>query len=249
MPGKGNFLHELHHQGSWGSPVRPIKSWHLYTMFFTFAVMEMFDRTLNTYLEQTCDTESELLRRINRETHLRETAAHMISGHYQGRVLALLSKLVAPRCILEIGTFTGYASLCLAEGLAANGVIHTIDNNSELRDRVSDYFATSAYADRIVYHIGQAESVIPTIETPFDLVFIDADKKNNERYFELVLTQSSPGALILIDNMLWKGKVIAGATDNQTREIVRLNEKLSKDERVDKVMLPIRDGLFVLRKR
>lgn len=218
-------------------------------MFPIFASMDMFDAALNTYLEQTCDAESELLHRINRETHLRETAAHMLSGRYQGRVLALLSKLVAPRHILEIGTFTGYATLCLAEGLQADGTIHTIDNNEELEDRVRGYFAESGYADRIAYHIGQADEVIPTIDAVFDLVFIDADKKNNERYYEMALARSRPGALILIDNVLWKGKVIAGATDNQTRDIARLNATLAADARVDKLVLPIRDGLFVLRKR
>lgn len=218
-------------------------------MFITFATMDMFDRALNAYLEQTCDAESELLRRINRETHLRETAAHMLSGHYQGRVLAMFSQLVQPRRVLEVGTFTGYATLCLAEGLHPEGVIHTIDNNEELFDRVQGYFDESGYADRIVYHIGQAERVIPTIGEAFDLVFIDADKNNNERYFDMALARSRPGALLLIDNTLWKGKVIAGSSDNQTRQIALLNEKLTNDERVDKLMLPIRDGLFMLRKR
>ncbi len=218
-------------------------------MFLTFVPMDMFDQALNNYLEQTCDAEGELLHRINRETHLRETASHMLSGHYQGRILAMLSKLVMPRHALEIGTFTGYATLCLAEGLQPEGVIHTIDNDPERYDRVRSYFDESDYADRIVYHIGQADAVIPTIDATLDLTFIDADKRNNEYYYELVLAKSRSGALILIDNMLWKGKVIAGASDNQTRDIALLNEKLTNDERVDKLMLPIRDGLFVLRKR
>lgn len=211
--------------------------------------MDTFDGTVIQYLEQTCDAEDTLLHRINRETHLREPAAHMLSGHYQGRVLAMLSKLAAPRCILEVGTFTGYATLCLAEGLHADGVIHTIDSNEELEDRVRGYFNESGYAGRIVYHIGQATAVIPTINDAFDLVFIDADKKNNEVYYEMALAQSRPGALILIDNVLWKGKVIAGATDKQTQDIAQFNAKLAADSRVDKLVLPIRDGLFVLRKK
>ncbi len=211
--------------------------------------MDTFDGAVIQYLEQTCDVEGALLHRINRETHLREPAAHMLSGHYQGRVLAMLSKLVAPRCILEVGTFTGYATLCLAEGLQADGVIHTIDNNEELEDRVRGYFKESGYASQITYHIGTAENVIPTIDDVFDLVFIDADKKNNELYYEMALAQSRPGGLILIDNVLWKGKVIAGATDKQTQDIAQLNAKLAADSRVDKLVFPIRDGLFVLRKR
>lgn len=211
--------------------------------------MDTFDGAVIQYLEQTCDAEDTLLHRINRETHLREPAAHMLSGHYQGRVLAMLSKLATPRCILEVGTFTGYATLCLAEGLQADGVIHTIDSNEELEDRVRGYFNESVYAGLIVYHIGQATAVIPTINDAFDLVFIDADKKNNEAYYEMALAQSRPGALILIDNVLWKGKVIAGATDKQTQDIAQLNAKLAADSRVDKLVLPIRDGLFVLRKK
>jgi len=211
--------------------------------------MDTFDGAISNYLERTCDAEDELLHRINRETHLREPAAHMLSGHYQGRVLAMLSKLVSPRCILEGGTFTGYATLCLAEGLRAEGVIHTVDNNEELEDRVRSYFDESRYASQIIYHIGAAEDVIPTIDDVFDLVFIDADKKNNGRYFEMALARARPGALILIDNVLWKGKVVAGATDRQTQDIAQLNTQLANDSRVEKLILPIRDGLFVLRKK
>lgn len=209
----------------------------------------MFDDILTSYLEGTCDAESELLQRVNRDTYLKETRPHMLSGHYQGRLLAMLSKLVMPQRILEIGTFTGYATLCLAEGLVAGGELHTIDINAELEDRVRSYFAQSPFGDSIQYHIGDAADIVPQLPGPFDLVFIDADKKNNELYYELALEKSRKGSLILIDNVLWKGKVVDGATDSQTRQIAELNERLAADKRVDKLILPIRDGVFVLRRR
>ncbi|SEL80942.1 O-methyltransferase [Parapedobacter koreensis] len=211
--------------------------------------MDMFDDILTSYLERTCDAEPALLQRINRETYLKETRPHMLSGPYQGRLLALLSKLVAPKFILEIGTFTGYATLCLAEGLVPGGEVHTIDNNPELEDRVRGYFEQSEWKHAVHYHIGDAAAVIPGLVGPFDFVFIDADKKNNPIYYELALEKCRAGGLILIDNVLWKGKVVAGAGDSQTQQIVSLNEQLAADERVDKLILPIRDGLFVLRKR
>src|SRR5690606_8375946 len=144
--------------------------------------MDLFDNTLTNYLEDHSDPESDLLKRINRETYLKETMPHMLSGHYQGRLLSMLSKLYAPKNILEIGTFTGYATLCLAEGLSDEGTIHTIDINPELEDRVQGYFDRSPYKDRICYHIGDANEVIPQLKEDFDLVFIDADKKNNWTY-------------------------------------------------------------------
>ncbi|MBK1442042.1 class I SAM-dependent methyltransferase [Parapedobacter sp. ISTM3] len=211
--------------------------------------MDMFDDILTSYLERTCDAEPALLQRINRETYLKETRPHMLSGHYQGRFLALLSKLVAPRYVLEVGTFTGYATLCLAEGLAPGGEIHTIDHNAELEARVRGYFEQSQWHDAIHYHIGDAAAVIPELAGLFDFVFIDADKKNNHLYYELALEKSRKGGLILIDNVLWKGKVVMDAGDPQTQQFVSLNERLAADERVDKLILPIRDGLFLLRKR
>jgi len=211
--------------------------------------MDMFDEVLTSYLEKTCDAESALLQHIRRETYVKETRPHMLSGHYQGRLLALLSKLVAPRRILEVGTFTGYATLCLAEGLAPGGEVHTIDNNEELEERVTGYFRSSAWSSSIHYHIGDAVEIVPRLDGPFDLVFIDADKKNNGVYFELALEKSRSGGLILIDNVLWKGKVVSAAGDTQTQQIAGLNSQLAADDRVDKLILPIRDGVFVLRKR
>lgn len=219
-------------------------------MFFgTFVVMEIVADDLESYLEHTTDDENTLLKRVNRETYLKETMPHMLSGHYQGRVLSLLSKLVAPKRILEIGTFTGYATLCLAEGLSDEGIIHTIDINEELHERVQGYFDTSEFAGRIKYHIGDAAEIIPTLNETFDLVFIDADKKRNLYYFETIINQVPSGGLILIDNVLWKGKVLDSKPDNQTKQIIDLNARLAQDKRVEKVILPIRDGLFALRKK
>lgn len=211
--------------------------------------MSMTEELLNSYLEDTCDAESTLLKRVNRETYLRETMPHMLSGHYQGRVLAMLSKLVAPQRILEIGTFTGYATLCLAEGLTGDGELHTIDINEEQQERVQGYFDASEFQQQIQYHIGDAAEVIPTIPGIFDLVFIDADKKRNLYYYELLLERVRPGGLLLIDNVLWKGKVLQDNPDNQTKQVLALNETLAQDSRVEKLILPIRDGLFVLRKK
>lgn len=218
-------------------------------LLISFAPMLENESALNTYLEETCDAESELLTRINRETYLREARPHMLSGHFQGRVLALLAKLVKPKQILEIGTFTGYATLCLAEGLDKDGVLHTIDINGELEERVQGYFDASPYRDNIKYHIGDATAVIPTIDGDFDLIFIDADKKRNLYYFETLIDRVCPGGLLLIDNVLWKGRVLTNDADNQTQNIIELNETLAKDSRVEKLILPIRDGLFVLRKK
>jgi predicted O-methyltransferase YrrM len=211
--------------------------------------MDLFSNSLAAYLEQTCDQESELLKRINRETYLKETMPHMLSGHYQGRLLSFLSKLISPLRILEIGTFTGYATLCLAEGLSQDGRIHTIEINEELQPRLLAYFEEAASSEKIVLHIGEALKIIPTLNETFDLVFIDADKKNNHNYFELVLDKVRPGGLILIDNVLWKGKVLEESPDNQTQIIIELNNQIASDPRVEKIILPVRDGLYMIRKR
>ena len=211
--------------------------------------MDLFSNNLVSYLEQTCDKESDLLKQINRETYLKETMPQMLSGHYQGRLLSLLSKLTSPSRILEIGTFTGYATLCLAEGLVEDGILHTIEVNEELESRLINYFNQSTAADKIILHIGEALKVIPTLDETFDMVFIDADKKNNYNYYNLVLDKVRPGGLILIDNVLWKGKVFEKDPDAQTKSIVELNYQIAADSRVEKIILPIRDGLFLVRKR
>ena len=207
------------------------------------------EERVNSYLESICDQENGLLKSINRETYLKETMPHMMSGHYQGRVLSMISKMVSPKRILEIGTFTGYATLCLAEGLAAGGELHTIDINEEQEERVQGYFDASDYASKINYHIGDAYEIIPTITGDFDLVFIDADKKRNLIYYDMLIDRVPSGGILMIDNVLWKGKVFDEAPDNQTKQVLELNKTLADDTRVEKLILPIRDGLFVLRKK
>lgn len=207
------------------------------------------EERVNSYLESICDDENPLLKTINRETYLKETMPHMMSGHYQGRVLSMISKLVGPTRILEIGTFTGYASLCLAEGLSASGELHTIDINEEQQERVQGYFDQSPFGALIKYHIGDALDIIPTIAGDFDLVFIDADKKRNLLYYEMLVERVPSGGVLMIDNVLWKGKVFEDRADNQTKQVLELNNILAKDTRVEKLILPVRDGLFVLRKK
>jgi len=210
--------------------------------------MELLTEGLQAYLEQHCEPEPELLGYINRETRLKVLMPRMVSGHYQGRVLTFLSKIITPYRILEVGTFTGYATLCLAEGLAADGIIYTIDINEELEERVRGYFGSSAYEDKIDYRIGNAIEVIPQIDEVFDLVFIDADKKNNSTYYDLIFDKVRKGGLIIIDNVLWSGKVTLGVNDKDTENIRGFNEKVRTDKRVEKLILPVRDGLFIIRK-
>lgn len=204
---------------------------------------------LQAYLDNTTDEENSLLKLIDRETHLKETMPHMASGHYQGRALSMFSKLIQPNLALEIGTFTGYATLCLAEGLTQKGVLHTIDINEEQRERVQGYFDQSAFARQIHYHIGDAADLLPQIGGVFDLVFIDADKKRNLYYFNEVIDRVRPGGLVLVDNVLWKGKIFDDSPDKQAQRVIDVNKILTEDQRVEKLILPIRDGLFVLRRK
>ena len=212
--------------------------------------MELLSDELINYLENTCESENDLLKHINRETHLKVSMPRMISGHYQGRLLSMISKMVSPEKILEIGTFTGYATLCLAEGLRENGRIHTIDINLELEDMVRANFKKSEFDAKISYQIGDAKQIIPTLNETFDLVFIDADKKNNATYYEMILDKVRSGGLILVDNVLWSGKVLdQEKSDQKTTFISNFNEMLSLDQRVEKLILPVRDGLFLVRKK
>tara|TARA_E500000178_G_C16574967_1_gene553455 strand:- start:105 stop:626 length:522 start_codon:yes stop_codon:yes gene_type:complete len=172
----------------------------------------------------------------------------MLSGAYQGRLLALLSKLIAPKHILEIGTYTGYSALCLAEGLQADGQIDTIDINEELTDMQRKYFDVSGYGKHIVQHLGNAAEIIPAIEGTFDFVFIDADKEQYPLYFDLIVDRVRSGGLIIADNVLWSGKVLEPATDEATESLQSFNKKVAKDSRVETVILAVRDGLTLLRK-
>ncbi|MFN5441072.1 MAG: O-methyltransferase, partial [Flavobacteriia bacterium] len=205
---------------------------------------------LQQYVTEHSSAVSPLLSPIDRETHLEVLQPRMLSGHFQGRVLSMISQLLKPTLILEIGTYTGYSALCLAEGLSPDGKLITIDVNEELESRVRGYFDASAYATQIDYRIGNAAQLIPTLQYTFDLIFIDADKQQYPLYYEQALEKLKPGGFILIDNVLWSGKVLD--TQHQDKDSVLLRElnlKISQDARVEKVLLPIRDGLYLIRKK
>lgn len=211
--------------------------------------MEFISEELKDYLLKYCDPETDLLKSIDRETHLKVSMPRMLSGHYQGRVLSMLSKMLNPGRILEVGTYTGYATLCLAEGLTEKGLIHTIDINAELEDMARANFSKSAYNEKIVYHLGDATQIIPALNEVFDMVFIDADKKNNGLYYTLLIDKLRSGGIIIVDNVLWSGKVLQEKIDQNTAVIANFNEMVSMDQRVEKLILPVRDGLFVIRKK
>jgi predicted O-methyltransferase YrrM len=212
--------------------------------------MDILPHDLQTYLDDHCDEEPKALQNINRETHVKVLRPHMLSGHYQGRVLSFLSKLMQPKLILEIGTFTGYATICLAEGLVEDGIIHTIEVNRELEEMLNSHFASTNVGKKIKLHFGPAEQIIGDFPYKgFDIVFIDADKKNNYTYFQLIFEKVRSGGLIIIDNVLWKGKVYGEENDADTQNIRKLNDLVTADERVEKLILPVRDGLLVIRKK
>jgi predicted O-methyltransferase YrrM len=212
--------------------------------------MNFISPELEQYAGIHTSPESELLARINRETHLEVLQPRMLSGHLQGRLLSLLSSLLKPKRILEIGTYTGYSALCLAEGLPNDGKLITIDVNEELQTRVQGYFNDSSYKGQIEYRIGDAMELIPTLPEMWDLVFIDADKKNYLNYYDLVIERMNPGGIILADNILWSGKVIdEAAQDRETVLLRQYNERIQADERVENILLPIRDGIMVARKK
>ncbi len=210
--------------------------------------MDIIQPQFQEYAERHTTEESALLKKINRDTHAQVLSARMLSGHLQGRVLSMISCMIRPKVILEIGTFTGYSALCLAEGLQENGKLITIDINEELSDRVNGYFREAKMEKRIDYRIGDATRIIPELKETFDLVFIDADKENYARYFDLVIDRVNLNGFILADNVLWSGKVLMEKPDKDTRAIIDFNEKVQRDKRVENVLLPIRDGLMLMRK-
>lgn len=212
--------------------------------------MEILPHELQTYLDAHTDPEPEGLQKINRDTHLKVLKPNMLSGHYQGRVLSMLSKMMQPRLILEIGTFTGYSAICLAEGLAEGGILHTIEVNREMEEMLNSHFKLTNVDKKIQLHFGPAEAVLADLQADnFDLVFIDADKRNNLTYFELIFDKVRPGGLIIIDNVLWKGKVYGNEKDADTESFRKLNEQIAVNTKVEKLILPIRDGLLVIRKK
>lgn len=207
--------------------------------------------TLEDYILAHIDDEPDYLSVINRRTWVRQINPRMCSGHLQGRVLSMLSKMIRPKRILEIGTFTGYSALCFAEGLSDGGYVDTIEIDDELEEFIRENIALSPYQDRINLYVGDALEIVPALKKSYDLVFIDADKTCYTKYYEAVLPLVSSGGFILADNTLWSGKVVAEKQpqDKQTDEIIRFNERIKVDARVEKVILPLRDGLTILRKK
>lgn len=211
--------------------------------------MHFLSDALENYIKDHSENEPEVLKELTRDTHLKVIQPRMITGHFQGRVLSMLSKIVYPKNILEIGTYTGYSAICLAEGLQKNGQIHTIDINEELTEIQKKYFDKSGYADLIIQHTGDALDIIPNLDISFDLVFIDAEKKSYDAYFEAAIQKTKAGSIILSDNVLWSGKVVEplDKKDKTTKALLDYNQKLKEDSRVETVLLPIRDGLTLCR--
>lgn len=212
--------------------------------------MHFLPSELDDYIVSHSEQEPELLQQLTRETYLKILQPIMLSGAYQGRVLSMISKLVRPNSILELGTFTGYSTLCLAEGLQNNGELHTIDINEELVDFQRHFFNKSNFGHQIVQHTGNALDILPQLNQTFDLVFIDADKPNYTNYFNLIIDKLNEGGVILSDNVLWHGKVIEPLDnkDKSTKAVLEYNAILKNDKRIETVVLPIRDGLTISRK-
>ncbi|MGC1203474.1 MAG: O-methyltransferase [Flavobacteriaceae bacterium] len=213
--------------------------------------MHFIPEKLDDYVVKHSEDEPELLQQLTRETYQKILQPRMLSGHYQGRVLSMISKLVNPKNILEIGTYTGYSALCLVEGMQDSGELHTIDINEELVDFQRTYFDKSNYGHQIHQHLGNALEIIPKLNKTFDLVFIDADKENYSNYFNLIIEKLNKGGIILSDNVLWSGKVLETTfkkEDTSTPALIEYNKLLKADKRVETVVLPIRDGLTISRK-
>ena len=213
--------------------------------------MEFLPEAIQEYVARHSDEESPLLARLNRETHAKVLAPRMLSGHVQGRVLSMLSHMIRPKLVLEIGTYTGYSALCMAEGLAEDGKLITLDKNEELEAMVRGYISEAGLEAQIDYRLGDAMALIPEIDGPFDLVFIDADKINYYNYFKLVVDKVRPGGFIIADNVLWSGKVIETEKkiDKDTQAIIDFNRLIDADDRVENVLFPVRDGLMVIRRK
>lgn len=211
--------------------------------------MHFISQELENYIEQHSEKEPELLAALNKETYQKVLLPRMLSGHFQGRVLSMLSKLIRPVNILEIGTYTGYSALCLCEGMQEKGTLHTIEIKEELVDFQRKHFDKSTWGNQIIQHLGEALDIIPTLDIKFDLVFIDADKENYINYFKLIVPKMNKGGIILSDNVLWSGKVLEPLQKNDisTKILLEYNLLLKNDPRVETVLLPIRDGLTVSR--
>ena len=214
------------------------------------STFELIDPEIEAYCESHTTAESELLHRLYRQTHLQTINPRMASGQLQGQFLSLISKMLRPRKVLEIGTFTGYSAICLAEGLADEGELHTIEINEEYEDRIREYFAQSPDRDKIILHIGDAKAIVPSLQAPWDLVFIDAEKTDYQEYYDIVLPLVRKGGFILIDNTLWNSKVIHEVqhNDKDTQAILAFNDTVQQDTRVRNLLLPFRDGIMIIEK-
>lgn len=211
--------------------------------------MNLVSAAIEQYASQHTTPETDALHQLNRHTHLHVLQPRMLSGHLQGAFLQLFSRLLQPQYVLEIGTYTGYSAICLAEGLTAGGQLHTIDINDELADIQQQYFAQSGFGSQIVAHLGNAADIIPALPHTFDLVFIDADKQNYLKYYHLVLPKVRQGGYILADNVLWSGKVVEPQPDKDTRALMEFNEHLASDPQVSTLLLPLRDGIMIAQKK
>ena len=208
------------------------------------------DSKIFNYSLSKSSKEPKILNDLNRETHLKILNPRMLSGHYQGRILSLVSKIIKPKTVLEIGTYTGYSTICLSEGLDKNGSIHTIDHNEELLVIQNKYFKKAGISEKVKQYTGDATKIIKKLNLDFDLVFIDADKENYPLYFDLIIEKVKPGGVIIADNILWSGKILEKVEeeDYATKSIIEFNDKVNNDDRVETIILPIRDGLGLIRK-
>lgn len=211
----------------------------------------MIDSKIVKYTEEHSSPHSDLLNELYRETHLKVMHPRMLSGSQQGKFLSMLSRMIQPESILEIGTYTGYSAICLADGLETNGKLYTLELNQELETIASKYFQKAGLEKKIVQYFGNALELIPEMNLEFDLVFIDADKENYPKYYQLVFDKLKPGGYLLVDNVLWSGKVVEPIkkSDKDTKGIVAFNKMVQEDERVENVLLPLRDGLMLIRKK
>ena len=211
---------------------------------------DIVNNKIEDYIRKNSSKEPEILKDLNKETYLKVLNPRMLSGHLQGRFLSIITKLIKPKKILEIGTYTGYSAICMAEGLVENGIIHTIDINEELVSIQNKYFKKSKCNNSITQHVGDARNIIKSINEKFDLVFLDADKENYIEYYELVIEKVKKGGLIIADNVLWTGKVVEPEKDDDelTQYLIDFNKMINEDDRVENIILPLRDGLNIILK-
>lgn len=213
--------------------------------------MDFLPKEIEEYALKNSDAELDVLKRLNRETHLKMTMPQMLSGHMQGMMLQMFSKMIRPKNILEIGTFTGYSAICLSLGLQDGGMLHTIDVNEEFKEIITRYIKEAGLQDKITLHIGSAVNILPLLKEEFDLVFIDADKENYCTYYDLVFPKVKQGGFIIADNVLWSGKILNSPMkmDIETKSLYDYSQKIQSDSRVENVLLPLRDGLMIARKK